>query len=919
MPRVHVYHHSLATGQVDKKNLARVDLERMRLAAETQKNIIPLTTGPAFGRPGLEYISSTDSNDICRLYPFIFGATDAQLMEFTDELFRVRVGDTLVTRPAVTATVGTGDFGSDASWTKTATTGATVTISGGNLNLTAAAKGSRASATQTVAVNEQGTEHALRIVIERGPVHLRVGSASGGDEYINETTLRTGTHSLAFTPTGSNFYIEFFSLDQALKQVDHCALEASGVMSLPTIWDEADLYLIRFAQSADVVFVACSGYRPQRIERRSTRSWSIVDYAPINGPFQVGPSRDLTLTPSVTEGNGTITASGPLFNSDHVGDLVTVFHDGFNCLTPLAGEGQYTQPFRVTGIQSTEGASSIHNDRVWRYTTTGTWSGTLRWFRSFEGEDSGYREFRRALADSNVDITTNQTNQLNGEADNNAIVWYKLGFEDGTYTSGTVTLDVGYRGWGGSGIGRITAYNSATSVDVEILTNYFDTIPSTDWRLGEWSENYIWPSAVALAEGRLWWSGSDRLWGSVSDDYENFNDETEGDSGPISRSIATDGVNTTQWIVALQRLVIGTNGSVAVCKSTNFDEPITPTNFTIKSSSETGSAPVDPLKFDSRLIYVEKSGTALMEATYDGSINDYNITQLSKLATDLFSGGIKTMAVQRRPDNRLWVVMDDGSCVCVVYEPLEEVLAFIPIDTDGTFESVAVLPATTQDRVYFVVNRTIDSATVRYIEKMALDTEVRPSTTCKVMDAFASGTNSPASTTINVGTHLEAESVVVWADGAPLTEVDEDGYTVPLTYTVNGSGNITVASEVTDWVAGLPYSARYKSARLAYGASRGTAMLQKKKVTHIGMILTDFVRAGIRYGSQFDNTERPMYPLPPLVDGVAADAIVLSDVKDETMFSFPGEWNTDSRVCIEWQSPFTATVMGLVYGVETND
>ena len=40
------------------------------------------------------------------------------------------------------------------------------------------------------------TPIALRIVIERGPVTLRVGSTASGDEYINETVLRTGTHSL---------------------------------------------------------------------------------------------------------------------------------------------------------------------------------------------------------------------------------------------------------------------------------------------------------------------------------------------------------------------------------------------------------------------------------------------------------------------------------------------------------------------------------------------------------------------------------------------------------------------------------------------------------------------------------------------------------------------------------------------------
>lgn len=918
MARIEVYNQSLNVGQVDVKHLARVDLEKMRLAAETQKNILPLTTGPAFGRPGLEYISATDSNDVCRVKEFVFGATDAVLMEFTDYLFRARVDDVLVTRPTVTAAVGTGDFASDASWTKTATTGATVSISGGYLNLTAAAKGARASATQTVTVNEASTEHALRIVIERGPVKLRVGSTSGGDEYISETTLRTGTHSLAFTPTGASFYIEFFSKAQTLKRVDSCTVESAGIMTLPTIWPEASLFNMRFAQSADVVFVACDGLRPQRIERRSNRSWSVVRYQSDNGPFTVARTRDVKLTPSVTEGNGTLTASAALFNANHVGTLFTLFHEGFDCVTPLAGAGEYTEPFKVTGINNPDD----YNDRNWSYTVTGTWSGTLRWNRSFDDAEFGYKRFRKSGTDATNAITANASGVANEDDDDNAIIWYKIGFEEGDYTSGTATLTVSYDGGGGSGIARVVAYNSATSVDIEVLTNFNGTTGSSDWRECEWSATQYWPSAVTFAEGRLWWSGADRIWASVSDDYENFSDEVEGDAGTISRSIATGGVNTTQWLLAVQRLLVGTDGSVATCKSSSLDEPITPDNMSIKESSTIGAAPVDPVKVDGRGIYVERSGTALMELTYNGSIGDYEATQLSKLVTDLFSAGVKTMALQRRPDNRVWVVMDDGSCVCVVYEPGEEVLAFIPIETDGDFESVAVLPATSQDRVYFVVNRTVNSATVRYVEKMALDSEVKPSTTCKVMDAFESGTNSPASTTINVGTHLQGESVVVWADGAPLTttEADANGrvYTVPLTYTVDGSGNITVASAVTNWVAGLPYTARYKSARLAYGAQGGTPMLKTKKVTEVGMILTDFVREGIRYGSKFDDATRPLMPLPVNSKGAAASSIVLSTVEDEESFTFPGEWDVDSRICIGWQSPFTATVMGLVFGVETN-
>jgi hypothetical protein len=135
---------------------------------------------------------------------------------------------------------------------------------------------------------------------------------------------------------------------------------------------------------------------------------------------------------------------------------------------------------------------------------------------------------------------------------------------------------------------------------------------------------------------------------------------------------------------------------------------------------------------------------------------------------------------------------------------------------------------------------------------------------------------------------------------------------------VDGSGNITLGAAVTNWVAGLPYTARYKSAKLAYGAAGGTAMLQKKKVDELGLVMTDFVRAGVRYGSQFDNTERPLFPLPVQQGFTTAQAIVLSDVDDEEPFVFPGEWNTDSRVCVECSSPNTMTLISLVIGVTTN-
>lgn len=895
MGRIRVYHHSFNTGVQDKTALARTDLERMRLAAEVQTNMMPMATGPGFMRPGLEYLSSTDGNSITRLKEFVFGATDAALMEFANQSLRIRNSDVLITRPAVTAAVTNGNFSSGAGWTLSATDGATATVSGGFLNLTAGARGSRASATQTVAVNQQGVEHALRVVVDRGPITFRCGSSSGGDEYIAETTLLTGEHSLSFTPTTANFYIQFLSEDRNLKRVNSITVEGAGVMELPTPWVTADLDTMRFAQSADVVFVACRGYPQRRIERRSARSWSVVLYQSDDGPFTVSRTANVRLKPSVNEGNGTLTASSAFFNANHVGALFRLFHPTYDMTFKLAGEDTYTEEIRVSGIGS---------DNTAYRTIAGTWSGTIFNHRSYEGKGVGFIPIGSGT-------TTNGSFSIDpGTEWDNVIHYYRYGFRPGDYTSGVADVTITYEGGGDYGICRVVSVASSTVANIEILRPFVNTDYTSDWREGEWSSNRIWPSATVLSDGRLWWSGQDRIWGSVSDAFDSFDEDIEGDSGPISRSIATGGVNDTQWLMSLQRLIIGTEGAIAIAKSSSLDEPLTPINISIRDSSTTGVAAVDPAKLDRRGLVVERAGRAILEVVFEAASSEYRATQLSKLTTELFDSGVRALAVQRRPDSRVWVILDNGTCVCCVYEPDQEVLAFIPVETDGEFESVAVLPATTQDRVYFSIKRTINSSTVRYVEKMALDAESRPDTLCKVMDAFSTGVNSPASTTINVGAHLAGKTVVVWADGAPV----ETAPGVRGEFVVDGSGNITVPEAVENWCAGLPYRLRFKSARLAYGAEGGTAMIEKKVVDELGLILTDYTRNGIRVGASFDK----LYDLPAKVSGQTPDAVLSGSIHEDTPFSLGGSWRLDSRVCMEVHSPYTACFVGMTIAVTTS-
>lgn len=922
MPKINVYHHSFAGGVADKGILPRTDLAMMQLAAEEQTNLLCLATGRGFFRPGTEYLGTSLSNARARIKEFVFSASDACMLEFTDNAMRVWADDQLVSRPAVTSTITNGGFGSATGWTDDSTAGASAAVAGGLLALVAEGRGSEAVFKQQVTTSTPNVEHGLRIVIDLGPVIFRCGSTDGGDEYISETELKTGVHSLAFTPTGS-YWVQFRTDDPVLRYVDSITVEPAGPVSIPTEWDEGDLELIRSAQSADVVFVTCRGRPQARIERRgvrgASRSWSVVRFNSDFGPFTAGRTARVKLAPNAVTGNVTVTADNPFFRPQHVGALIKLNHTGQTVNHKLSGPGQFTDAIEVTGINNSEAEETFdrYDDREWFWSVGGTWAGTIKVFRSFDGPDFGFKEYRAADGAATIPITSNATGQRNTDSDNNAQVWYRLGFDEGDYTSGTATVSMFYKGGGGSGIGRITTYNSPTSVGVEVTRPFKGITPTDDWQEGQWSAWQGFPTAISLFEGRLWQSGADRFWGSVSDDFENYDEDAEGDAGPINRVVATNGVNDTQWMLALQRLVIGTEGTETSARSSSFDEPLTPTNLTLKDSSTVGSAAIEPARVDGRALFVDRSGQSLFELIIDADSADYAAFEITKIVKDLFSVGVGGLTVQRRPDTRVWVWLDDGRAVCLVYEPSEKVTAFIPVETDGEIESIAVLPAAGQDRVYWMVKRTVGGNAVRYFERMALDTESRPDTLCKVTDSSITFTNSPASATVSGLGHLVGKTVVVWADGAPLTQV-VNGREVARTFVVSGAGTITLPAAASTGVVGLPYSWRYKSARLAYGAAGGTAMLQDKKVSAVGLIMTDFVRAGVRYGAEFDNPHHPMKPLPTLVGRKTAPAIVTGDVTDEEPLVLDSPWELDSRVCLEGSSPFPVSLLGMVLSVTTH-
>ncbi|PZU22203.1 MAG: hypothetical protein DI589_12020 [Shinella sp.] len=892
MGRIRSVAHAFNMGEVDVDNLARIDIDRMRLAAEVQENIIGTISGKAFLRPGMRYLGSVPGPVM--LKEFIYSADDAALLEFSNGALRVYVNDELVSRADVSTAITSGEFSSLTGWTDISTSGATATITSGQLDLSCSATGATAGVRQqvTVAAGDVGVEHALKIVVTRGPVSFMCGPSAGSDDYIGLSQLEDGTHSLAFTPSGS-FWVQFQSDLEPSKLVTSITVETPGVMSLPTPFATADLPALSFDQSGDVVYIAWAGHQ-RLIERRSARSWSLVEYKVNDGPFYASRTDTaVKLKPSVTRGNGALTSSKPFFTRNHVGALFYLFHEGQNIVQKLYGEQSFTGPIKVTGISG---------DRDFTYTIAGTWSGTIWRQRSYDDANYGFHDA--------ISHTSNATVSYNDTLDN-SVIWYRLGFKPGGYTSGVAEITINYDGGGDYGICRVVGYNSRTSVDIEILRPFKATTYTSDWREGMWSDAQGWPSGVALAEGRLFWAGDDKWWGSVSDAYKSFDEQLEGDSGPINRSIAVGSVNAVKWMTAVRRLVIGTNGAEVVASSSSLDEPLTPSNSTIKAASTIGSSSVSPAKVDSKILFVDRSATALFEMVF-GQSYEYQSTEISRLRARLFAVGIKQLAVQRRPETRIWVVLNDGTAVCFLYEPSQEVAGFFTVKTQGLFESVAVLPESGADRVYFSVQRQINGSTVRFIEKMSVDSAAKPSARSSVGDAFGYGVNISPTTTLNVGTHLTGAYVKVWADGAPINET-VNGIKRPRLFLVDASGNITLDDPVTNWLAGLPFTGRFKSARLAYGAQGGTSLLATQRVSQLGILLCDYVRSGVKYGKDFET----LFPLREQVNSIDVDDVSIGSVQDEKQFIIGGDgWTLDRRMCLQFEWP--ASVLALVYDVDSN-
>jgi hypothetical protein len=795
--------------------------------------------------------------------------------------------------------------------------------SNGIMTLNASSIGALAKATKRVIVSDTGTEHSLALAVSRGPVILRVGSTAGDDDYISEAALGTGYHNLAFTPTG-NFHITLQTDAIIDRIVQSIAIGDSGTVEITAPWDRNDLDNVRYDQSADVVYVDCDGVRPSKIERRGTgRSWSVVDYAPDNGPFLSSASSSATLYVNQRFGNTTLRSTVPFFRAGHVGALLRIFTNGQTGVWRLGAFLAATEVVKVTGLSDT-GTPNTTNERRIVVSGSGVWAGNIEIQKSFDGPDLG---FRPALGFTDTGTFTETID----DKDSNIAVWYRAVLTG--YSSGVAVVTITYLGGGVTGVARITGYNSNTSVDIEVLSRFSDTGTSAatnNWQQGYWSDARGFPTAIALHGGRLAHAQGGSLFLSVSDDYENFDDTAEGDAGPIIRTLGSGPVDAIRFLISKLRLIIGTAGAELALTSSSLDEPVTPDNSAARTFSTQGSGNLRALPLDDKALHVQRSNKRVhLIGPTQSAFGDYESSDLTLLVPDLLAAGIVSVAVQRQPDTRLHVVLGDGTVAILTYEPKEEVVCWTTwvsdTGTNPAVERAMVLPGEDEDAVYYHVRRTINGATKRYLEKWATQSEcVGDSGLTWLMDCAASYTDTGRTTLLNaVAPHLIGESVVAWGSldtgSTPHVDLSPDVSGVQTRYTVDTGGDVQLTG-LTDGVhhavAGLPFrQPTWKSAKLAYGAEMGTALAQQKRTPQLALALYQTHNNGVFYGDDTGTVD----PLPRVIEGATIDPDQILGALDMTAVAIPNQWGPDSRIVLRGKSPRPATILAMVPTVVTSE
>jgi len=729
----------------------------------------------------------------------------------------------------------------------------------------------------------------------------------------------------------------------------------------------ADLFELRFTQSADVLYIVHPGYAPRTLSRYAHTNWVLAEPFLQDGPYLPINATAYSLTPSAATGNGvTLIASGTISISGAANN-----GSGGIRITTAAPHGfADQQKISITGVTGTTEANG-----EWRMTYIGASTFDLQNSTFVHAYTAGGTIFPAIF-------NLNDVGRLVRLREGSNWGWFK-----------------------------ITAVGHGGFVTGDVVVSLTNTNPKTFWRLGVWSPAEGYPACVTFHEDRLFFGGAtnapQRIDASAPGDYNDF--APSDLAGVVTASDAlsfvfnANDVNAVRWIISDEKgLLVGTAGGEWLVRPSSQGEALTPTNITAKRSTKYGSANVQAVQFGKSVLFLQKAGRKVRELAYYFDADGFRAADLTLLAEHITKGGIVEMSTQNEPQPILWSVRADGTLAALTYERDSDSFKVgwhrhvvggrsDAAGTQAQVESVAVIPSSdgTSAELWLLIKRYIDGAVVRHVEYMMpmFDDETEQK------DAFfvdagltyddpvtisAITRANPAVVTANSHGYSNGDKVlfseilglindsdndetsdlndmsfliknktantfeITDLDG---TNIDTSGYDTAYVsggkvrkyiQTISGldhlegetvdiladgavqpsrtvsSGSITLAVKATTVQIGYGFASRGKMLRLNAGAADGTAIGKTQRTHRMGIMLHRSL--GLKIGTSFESLTELTFRTAS--DKMGRATALFTGIKSEEL---EGDYDFENQFCFEQSQPLPSMVLALMPQMHTQD
>jgi hypothetical protein len=204
-----------------------------------------------------------------------------------------------------------------------------------------------------------------------------------GTTFVNEVKDSSkSTRLVRFEFSTTQAYILEFGNLYIRVYKDHGQVESapSTPVEIATSYVEADLFQLKFVQSADVLYIVHPNHAPAKLTRSSHTAWTLSTLTFTDGPYLPTNTTSVTMTPSATTGTGiVITSSGVSFSVSDIGRLIRIKHVVAGVTTwGWAKITNYVAPNQVNAdVGGDFGATTASSD--WRLSIWNVGGSTNQW------------------------------------------------------------------------------------------------------------------------------------------------------------------------------------------------------------------------------------------------------------------------------------------------------------------------------------------------------------------------------------------------------------------------------------------------------------------------------------------------------------------------------------------------------------